>query len=93
VDADPVEKNAPALVPAYAGMPQVRMLREAVLPRWNVDAAEVLARLRYDQRRNAVAAAAHRKRIEAWIVDIDRILTIDEPEHVRACGVTPDVLY
>ena len=73
-DAGPVEKNAPALT-----VPQVRMLLEAVLPRREVDAAEVLARLRYDQRRNAVAAAAHRKRIEAWIVDMDRIPTGDEP--------------
>lgn len=55
------------------------MLLEAVLPRREVDATEVLARLRYVQRRNAVAAAAHRKRIEAWIVDMDRIPTGDEP--------------
>lgn len=69
-----LEKNAPALT-----VPQVRMLLEAVLPRRDVDAAEVLARLRYDQRRNAVAAAAHRKRIEVWIADMDRILTVHEP--------------
>jgi len=54
------------------------MLLAAVVPRREVDAAEVPARLRSYQRRNAVAAA-HRKRIESWIVDMDRIPTVDDP--------------
>jgi hypothetical protein len=41
-------------------VPQVRLLLTAVLPRRVFDAEEVLALLHYVQRRNAVAAAAHR---------------------------------
>lgn len=36
------------------------------------DATAALARLEHLQRRNAVAAVSHRKRVEAWIVDRDR---------------------
>jgi|GEM_PF-6663892 len=47
------------------------MLLEAVVPRREGDAAEVAARLRSYQRRNAVAATAHRKQLAAWIVAMD----------------------
>jgi hypothetical protein len=60
-------------------VPQVRLLLTAVLPRPVFDAATALALLDYIQRRNAVAAASHRKRIEAWIVDMDRIVTDNGP--------------
>jgi hypothetical protein len=65
------EKNAPALT-----VPQVRLLLTAVLPRREFDPEEALALLHYVQRRNAVAAAAHRKRQEAWMVDRERIVTV-----------------
>jgi hypothetical protein len=68
------EKKTPALT-----VPQVRLLLAAVLPRRVFDAEEALALLQYVQRRNAVAAAAHRKRVEAWIVDMDRIVTDNGP--------------
>jgi hypothetical protein len=50
-----------------------------VLPRRVFDAEEALALLQYVQRRNAVAAAAHRKRQEAWMVDRERIVTVHAP--------------
>jgi hypothetical protein len=68
------EKKAPGLT-----VPQVRLLLAAVLPRREFDPEEALALLHYVQRRNAVAAAAHRKRIEAWMVDRERIVTADAP--------------
>lgn len=60
-------------------MPQVRRLLCVVLPQRTVDVAEVLAVLVYYQRRNAVAAAAHRKRIERWIAEMDQIVTAQAP--------------
>jgi hypothetical protein len=51
----------------------------AVLPRRTFDAEEALVLLHYVQRRNAVAAAAHRKRQEAWMVDRERIVTVHAP--------------
>jgi hypothetical protein len=68
------KKKAPALT-----VPQVRLLLAAVLPRRVFDAEEALALLQYIQRRNAVAAAAHRKRQEAWMVDRERIVTVHAP--------------
>jgi hypothetical protein len=67
-------KKAPALT-----VPQVRLLLAAVLPRRTFDRDEALALLHYVQRRNAVAAAAHRKRQEAWMVERERIVTADAP--------------
>jgi hypothetical protein len=52
-------------------VPQVRRLLCAVLPHRTVDVEEVLALVGTYQRRNAVAAAAHRKRVERWIADMD----------------------
>jgi hypothetical protein len=60
-------------------VPQVRRLLTAVLPRRAFDVDEALAYLTYVQRRNAVAAAAHRKRVEAWIADMDRIVMAQAP--------------
>jgi hypothetical protein len=57
----------------------VRLLLAAVLPRREFDPEEALALLHYVQRRNAVAAAAHRKRQEAWMVDRERIVTVHAP--------------
>jgi len=54
-------------------------LLAAVLPRREFDSEEALALLHYVQRRNAVAAAAHRKRQEAWMVERERIVTADAP--------------
>jgi hypothetical protein len=68
------EKKTPALT-----VPQVRLLLAAVLPRREFDPEEALALLHYVQRRNAVAAAAHRKRQEAWMVDRERIVTVHAP--------------
>lgn len=69
-----MKKKAPALT-----VPQVRRLLTAVLPRRAFDVDEALAYLAYVQRRNAVAAAAHRKRVEAWIADMDRIVMAQAP--------------
>jgi hypothetical protein len=60
-------------------VPQVRLLLTAMLPRRVFAAEEALALLHSIQRRNAVAAAAHRKRVEAWIVDMDRIVRAQAP--------------
>jgi hypothetical protein len=57
----------------------VQRLLTAVMPRRVFDAAAALAYLAYIQRRNAVAAAAHRKRVEAWIVDMDRMIQAQAP--------------
>jgi hypothetical protein len=52
--------------------------------RWAVPSATSgLALLHYVQWRNAMAAAAHRKRVETWIVDMDRIVRAQAPYRVR----------
>jgi len=59
--------------------PMMRLLLAAVLPRRTFDRDEALALLHYVQRRNAVAAAAHRERQEACMVDRERIVTVHAP--------------